>query len=163
MLMRPNRIRRKRAHESDDVQDNALVELLGLDDLVGYRLRMAYVASSRRFAAAMQRLDLTQKQASVLWLIDANKGVSQIALATQLGMDRASMMAIVDRLQDRGLVIRKQSSSDGRRQELYVTARGRKVLSRAKTAIAEHEKWLTSCFSSRELASFVSALARIGK
>ncbi len=134
-----------------------------LDDNVGYQLRMAYVAVRRHFETAMQRLDLTQKQTGVLWLIDANAGVSQISLANELSMDRASMMAIVDRLEERGLIVRKRSAEDGRRQELYTTAKGRKVLAQAKTAIQDHEKWLTAKFSKAELNAFVNGLKRFSR
>jgi DNA-binding MarR family transcriptional regulator len=134
-----------------------------LDDHVGYQLRMANVAVRRHFEAAMQRFDLTQKQTSVLWLIDANSGVSQIALANELGMDRASMMAIVDRLEERGMIVRKRSAEDGRRQELAVTAKGRKVLAQAKTALHDHEKWIAGKFSRGELAGFVAALKRLAR
>jgi len=101
MLMEHSSTRRERksaplSNGKDPIDHNRL------DDMVGYQLRMAYVAVRRHFEAAMERLNLTQKQAGVLWLIDANGGVSQIALANELGMDRASMMAIVDRLEERG-------------------------------------------------------------
>lgn len=134
-----------------------------LDDNVGYQLRMAYVSVRRHFEAAMARLDLTQKQTGVLWLIDANPAVSQIALANELSMDRASMMAIVDRLEDRNFIVRKRSTEDGRRQELYVTAKGRKALAKAKTAIQDHEKWLTAKFNKGELNAFVEGLKRFSR
>ncbi|MDE2184410.1 MAG: MarR family transcriptional regulator [Alphaproteobacteria bacterium] len=159
--MRPSRTARRSAREPEEFRDSAKVKFSGLNDLLGHQLRMAYVASSRRFASAMQQLDLTQKQVGVLWLIDCNNGVSQIALATQLGMDRASMMAIVDRLQERHLIVRKKSLLDGRRQELYATARGRKTLARAKAAISAHERWLTAHFKGPELTSLITALKRI--
>ena len=99
----------------------------------------------------------------MLWLIEANPGVSQIALANELGMDRASMMAIVDRLEERGLILRKRSAEDGRRQELNVTAKGRKVLAQAKAAIHEHEKWISAKFAKAELNGFVEGLKRFGR
>jgi hypothetical protein len=33
-----------------------------------------------------------------LWLIDSNPGVAQISVATALGMDRATMVEVVDRV-----------------------------------------------------------------
>ena len=161
MLMRPTTVRRARRMSPPETGKKSFVNLRGLDALVSYQLRTAYVANRRHFDGAMERLDLTQKQTGVLWLIGANSGVSQIALATELGMDRASMMAIIDRFQERGLVVRKRSAEDGRRQELYLTVKGRKVLAQAKTAIVEHEKWLAGRFSARELSTFVTALKRI--
>lgn len=160
MLMEQTSARRERKSASTSTSEKSTLRQNKLDDNIGYQLRMAYVAVRRHFEGAMERLDLTQKQTSVLWLIDANPAVSQIALANELGMDRASMMAIVDRLEERGLIVRKRSAEDGRRQELYVTAKGRKVLTQAKTAIHEHEKWMSSKFTKAELAAFVEGLKR---
>jgi DNA-binding MarR family transcriptional regulator len=150
------------ARKSTAIEDaKTRVEQNDMVGLAGYQLRLAYVAISRHFAAAMAPLDLTQKQTGVLWLIGANAGVSQIALATELGMDRASMMAIVDRLEDRKLVLRERSRQDGRRQELYLTPKGRKVLAQSKTILAAHERWITERFSEDEIATLMSLLKRI--
>ena len=137
------------------------VETNDLVGLIGYEMRMAYLAISRHFSTAMEKIDLTQKQTGVLWLIGANSGISQIALATELGMDRASMMAIIDRLQERDFVFRERSRQDGRRQELYLTPKGRKALAQSKTALASHEEWIRSRFSEAELAALVDALKRL--
>ena len=69
-----------------------------LDGLLGFHLRMASAAIARDFAATLEDLGLTQKQCAVLELIAANPQVSQIDMAATLGMDRATMMAVVDRL-----------------------------------------------------------------
>lgn len=139
------------------------VEHNDMEGLAGYHLRLAYVTISRHFASAMAPIDLTQKQTGVLWLIGANAGVSQIALATELGMDRASMMAIVDRLEDRKLIYRERSRQDGRRQELYLTPKGRKVLAQSKTILAAHERWITDRFTDEEAETLLSLLKRIDR
>jgi len=163
MLMQNTPTRRVRKSVPSTSSEKPALRHNKLDGNVGYQLRMAYVSVRRHFEAAMERLDLTQKQTGVLWLIDANAAVSQIALANELNMDRASMMAIVDRLEERGLIVRKRSNEDGRRQELYVTAKGRKVLAQAKTAIQDHEKWMTAKFSKNELNAFVESLKRFSR
>lgn len=123
------------------VADTSEVPSLGrLDGLLGFHLRMASAAVARDFAAAMDDLGLTQKQCAVLELIDANAGASQVDLATVLGMDRATMMALVDRLDERGLVARNASRRDRRRQELSLTNAGRTLLRRARARIAAHER-----------------------
>ena len=160
MLMEQTSTRRERKSAPTTTSEKPALRHNKLDDNTGYQLRTAYVAVRRHFEAAMAKLDLTQKQTGVLWLIEANPAVSQIALANELGMDRASMMAIVDRLEERGLIIRKRSTEDGRRQELYTTAKGRKVLTQAKAAIHDHEKWISSKFNKSELAAFVDGLKR---
>ena len=132
-----------------------------LDGLLGYRLRRAQGAMHRDFMAAVASLDLTQKQAATLWLINSNPGVAQVAVASALGMDRATMMAIVDRLEQRRLVIRKRSSTDRRRQELYLTPAGQNALRKAKARIAKHEERFKALFTAAELESLLSALQRL--
>ncbi len=131
-----------------------------LDGLLGYRLRRAQGAMHRDFMATIAGLELTQKQAATLWLINANPGVAQVSLAAGLGMDRATMMAVTDRLEDRGLLVRKRSMVDRRRQELYLTPAGQGALRKAKARITEHEQRFKSLFKPAELAALLSALEK---
>jgi DNA-binding MarR family transcriptional regulator len=137
------------------------LDLDGLSDLLGFHLRLAHVAIYRDFANAMAELDLTQKQCATLQLVGANPGVSQVDLAGTLGTDRATMMAMIDRLEQRGFVVRRRSVSDRRRQELYLTDDGEAMLAKAKRAIAKHERHFTSRFTAEELKALMNALGRI--
>jgi DNA-binding MarR family transcriptional regulator len=131
-----------------------------LDGLLGYRLRRAQGAMHRDYMASVADLEVTQKQAATLWLINANPGVSQVSVAASLGMDRATMMSITDRLEENGFVIRKRSSVDRRRQELYLTPAGILRLRKVKARIAEHEDRFKALFKSAELAALLSALQK---
>lgn len=137
------------------------LKLDGLTELLGYHLRMAHVALYRDFMASLKGVDLTQKQAAVLTLIDVNAGCSQIALAGTLGTDRATMMTIIDRLQDRNLLYRTRSTVDRRRQELYLTDEGRAVLAEARALIAAHEGRFAKRFTAQEFALLKDLLGRI--
>jgi DNA-binding MarR family transcriptional regulator len=145
--------------QGDGPSDGRL-DLGGLEEIVGLHLRLAQAATYRSFAEMLAPLDLTQKQIAVLWLIDANPGVSQIQLATTLNMDRATMMAIVDRLDGRGLLERQRSKVDRRRQELELTAAGGTLLTRAKTIVEAHEALLKARIG-EDLAVVVAALKRL--
>lgn len=144
-----------------ELEDSSLSE--ELDGFLGYRLRRAETAMHRDFIAALADLGLTQKQTATLWLINSNPGVAQVSVAAALDMDRATMMAIVDRLEERSLVIRKRSADDRRRQELYLTPAGQSTLRKAKARIAKHEERFTSLFSAAELEFLLSALQRLEK
>ncbi len=132
-----------------------------LDSLLGYHLRRAQGAMHRHFMASVAELNLTQKQTATLWLISANPGVSQVSVAGALDMDRATMMALTDRLEERNLLVRKRSSVDRRRQELYLTTSGTTLLRKVKTRIAEHEDRFKTLFDRAELERLVTALKKI--
>ena len=152
----------RRSAEAKTQEDSSL-DLDGLDGVLGFHIRLAHTAMYRDFAAAFQDLDLTQKQTATLWLIASNPGASQAALAGTLNMDRATMMAIIDRLQDAGTVVRERSTADRRRHEVYLTSAGQRVLTKARAAIAKHEKRFTSKFTPAELAALTSALRKISE
>jgi DNA-binding MarR family transcriptional regulator len=147
----------------DDVEGSsaAFLEPDGLDQIVGLHMKLAQAAIHRAFLEDLAPVDVTQKQVTVLWLIDANPGVSQIRLARTLNMDRATMMAIVDKLDDRKLLERKRSKIDRRRQRLFLTEEGKALLVKAKALIAEHERKLKARIGEDQVAEFVAALKRI--
>jgi DNA-binding MarR family transcriptional regulator len=131
-----------------------------LDSLLGYHLRRAQGAMHRHYMGVVAEFNLTQKQTATLWLIGANPGVSQVAVAGALGMDRATMMQLTDRLEERDLLIRKRSSIDRRRQELYLTPGGTRMLKKVKSRIAEHEEQFKALFTRAELDALVAALRK---
>jgi DNA-binding MarR family transcriptional regulator len=130
-------------------------------NIVGFHIRLAHGAVYRHFTETFQDIELTQKQVSVLWLVDDHPDIAQTDLAQRMRMDRATTMAIVNRLQDRAYLVRGKSPTDGRKQTLNLTAAGRKALGVAKAAINDHETWLKSRFTEREIQQLIEMLVRI--
>ena len=130
-------------------------------NIVGFHIRLAHGAVYRHFTQTFAELDLTQKQVSALWLVDDHPDISQTDLARRLRMDRATTMAIVNRLEAKEYLLRGKSPSDGRKQTLNLTDQGRKALVVAKDAIMAHERWLKSRFSDREVETLIELLTRI--
>jgi len=130
-------------------------------DIVGFHIRLAHGAVYRHFTETFADLGLTQKQVSVLWLVDDHPGIAQTGLANRMRMDRATTMAIVNRLQSRGFLERGKSQTDGRKQTLNLTDEGRKALNVAKTAIRQHEDWLKSRYTAAEVNKLIELLSRL--
>ena len=141
--------------------EDKVAELGGLNGIVGFHIRLAHGAVYRHFTETFVDLDLTQKQVSALWLVGDRPGISQIDLGGRLRMDRATTMTIVNRLQERAYLRRERSTSDGRKQALYLTDKGHEALADAKAAIEAHEAWLKSRFTADEIEKLVEMLARI--
>ncbi|UUR06842.1 MarR family winged helix-turn-helix transcriptional regulator [Sphingomonas glaciei] len=139
-----------------------LPEGLGaIGDILGFHIRLAHGVVYRHFTDTFSDLDLTQKQVSVLWLVHDHPGMAQADLGRSLQMDRATVMAIVNRLQTKGLLVRGASAVDRRRQTLTLTDSGRTALAQARTAIEQHEAWLKDRFSPAEVRTLVELLTRI--
>lgn len=132
-----------------------------INDILGFHIRLAHGAVYRHFMETFADLDMTQKQVSVLWLVDDQPGIAQTDLAQRLRMDRATVMAIVNRLEARQFLTRGKSPNDGRKQTLDLLPAGVAVLARAKHAIRAHEQWLKARFTDAEVTMLIELLARI--
>lgn len=141
--------------------DGSATGVGALDGIVGFHIRLAHGAVYRHFTETFTDLGLTQKQVSLLWLVGDEPGVAQIELGQRLRMDRATTMTIVNRLEQRGYIQRQRSSSDGRKQALYLTPAGEAALGKARACIDAHEAWLKSRFTSDEVKKLVELLSRI--
>jgi DNA-binding MarR family transcriptional regulator len=150
----PRAKRRAEAASADE-------EIGALDTILGLHIRRVHTAVQRHFAEHFGEIGLTQKQISVLWLVGDHPGMAQTDVAQRLDMDRATAMTLVHALEKRGLMCRTQSEGDRRRIAFRLTAAGDTLLAQAKTAIAEHEAWLTQRFSPAELRQLRKLLARI--
>jgi DNA-binding MarR family transcriptional regulator len=130
-------------------------------DIVGFHIRLAHGAVYRHFTETFEDIDLTQKQVSVLWLVADHPDIAQTDLAARMRMDRATTMAIVNRLEARGYLVRGKSETDGRKQTLNLTNAGQAALVKAKEAIGQHEEWLKSRFTDKEVERLIELLTRI--
>jgi DNA-binding MarR family transcriptional regulator len=136
-------------------------EIGEINEILGFHLRLAYGAVYRHFMETFAQLDLTQKQVSVLWLVDDHPDIAQTDLAQRLRMDRATVMAIVNRLQARHFLVRGKSEHDGRKQTLNLLPAGTAILVEAKKCIRAHEAWLKGRFTDKEVLKLISLLSRI--
>jgi DNA-binding MarR family transcriptional regulator len=115
------------------------IDLGVLDERLGYFVRRLQVWVFQDFNRHLASLDISPAQFSVLVVISANPGLSQSELAATLGIERARLVRLLHRLEERGLTQRLPSSADGRRHALQLTRQGDNVLGQAKRLAAEHE------------------------
>lgn len=132
-----------------------------LPDLIGFHLRCAQVAFFQHFSRSTDSADISLPQFGALVLIEANPGMSQSAIASALRFDRSTLVQIIDRLEDRGFVVREVSAHDRRSHALKLTPEGEIALSDLKNVIGAHEDHMTRVLTSDEKQQLLNLLARI--
>jgi DNA-binding MarR family transcriptional regulator len=130
-----------------------------LPTLLGYQLRLAQLAVFKDFAASARDFDVSPGRFGMLVLIEANPGVTQTRLAQAVGLDRSTLVAVLDQLGERGLVERRRGS-DRRTNGLWLTRRGKSLVSRMKTRIHSHEERLALRLSEAERRTLLELLRR---
>jgi DNA-binding MarR family transcriptional regulator len=134
-----------------------------LPGLLGYGLRRTQSAVFVDFAATFTKAGeaLTPGEFGLLVLVERNAGLSQMALARALGIDRSTLVPILNRLQARGLLIRRDSPTDGRTHALDLTTAGEKALQKFTRLVKAHEKRIVSGLSAAETTQLIEFLERV--
>jgi DNA-binding MarR family transcriptional regulator len=125
---------------------------------LGYFLRRAQVAVFQDFIRTLAAIDIRPAQYSVLAVIGGNAGLSQSDVAGLLGIERARLVRLLDRLERRGLTQRMPSPVDRRSHVLKLTPTGQQLLKRAKTLAAAHEAKLEQRLGSAHHKMMIEAL-----
>jgi DNA-binding MarR family transcriptional regulator len=110
-----------------------------LESRLGYLLKHAQLRHARASDAALAPFGIDARELAVLVLLVAEYPLSQLEAAGRLGVDRTTMMTLVDTLEGKGLVARHRSPSDRRRNIVQVTDTGQDVVRRAEDARQEAE------------------------
>ena len=142
---------------------HAGIDLGVLEQHLGYLIRRFQVWVFQDFIRTLESIDIRPAQYSVLVVIGANPGLSQSGLADTLGIERARLVRLLDRLEKRGLTQRLPSPRDRRSHALQLTADGQKILRRAKALAATHEARLAERLGAaprREMLELLQGFAR---
>jgi DNA-binding MarR family transcriptional regulator len=139
----------------------AKVDLGVLPRLLGYNLRRANQASWRTYVSFIGENKIRPGLFSLLILTRSNPGIAQIELGTHLGVDKASIVALLDRLERAGLIERRRSTRDRRRQGIFLTDAGASELEALMTQVRQLERHMASRFSKPELDQFLGFLQRM--
>lgn len=132
-----------------------------LPELIGYRLRRAQVRVFNDLLAALAPFELTPGLFGVLVLIDSNPGLNQSRLGVAMGVDRSTVVAVIDRLQARGLVTRKPSTADRRAHRLTLTPKGKALLETAVPEVCAHEARIAKALTPEERATLLALLEKL--
>jgi DNA-binding MarR family transcriptional regulator len=128
---------------------------------LAFLLSQVGIHASRQFAEKIAAVDLNPPLFRVLNLVDAAEGQSQQAIGAAIDVPASRMVALVDQLEQRGLVERRPNPGDRRVRALFLTRKGRSALARGRAITAEHEEALTRGMNSADRKRLVGLLQKI--
>ncbi len=131
-----------------------------LDDVVILLVRAA--GSALRSAnTALEPYGLRARHYAALCLADSGRGVPQRQIGVLLGLDPSAVVALVDDLEQRGLVRRQADPDDRRTRLVRLTAAGRRLLAQARPAALLVQEQTVAALPDAERARFVQLLQAV--
>ena len=134
-----------------------------LKNNLGFLLNKAARIMREEVAEGLKPLSLSFLDYVILRMIENQASETQQELAQRNGIDRTSMVDIVDKLEERELLERHKDEKDRRKHQLVITAKGRKTLNHAKRITEKVQKRLLEPLSENELNITKEALSKLIK
>jgi DNA-binding MarR family transcriptional regulator len=130
---------------------------------VANQLRPVLLRLSRELRKETEQLGLTSRQATLLWLIRVNPGLSLRELAAEERISAPALSGHVDRLEKAELIERVRDEDDRRRVGLTLTGEGERLLKRVR---ARRTTWLADRLrglEDDEIAAIEAAIEPLGR
>lgn len=143
----------------EDRNDDIRLGVLG--EAIGFRLRRIQNHLSRAFSDRLAHKYIRPGLFSALALISANSGMSQRTLGREIGLDKATVVAILDTLEKLGWAERKRVPDDRRRHALHVTPEGAKELTQLHEVALAVEAPVRAVLSDEEQRQLFALLDKV--
>ena len=117
----------------------------------------------RAIAARVEPHGLTVPQYTAMSILLRRSGLSNSQLARRSYVTPQSMSAVIANLEERGLVVRRQSPDHAWVRRTELTAAGRTLLRACDDAITAFEEQMLDVLDARERAAFTRALSLVAR
>jgi DNA-binding MarR family transcriptional regulator len=128
---------------------------------VAFLLSQVGYHAAARFAERLEPLGLVPPHAGILHIIMHANSLSQAALGKKLGVFPSRLVGLLDDLEKRGLVERRDSPTDRRSHALHLTEAGRDAVKQIGRIGREHQDALCAALDASERAQLKGLLERI--
>jgi len=127
----------------------------------GALIRRLQQISLRVFSEATAPFDLSTVQFGALQVIGDRPGIDQASLGQASDTDRTTVIRVVDRLQQRGLIRREPCPHDRRLNRLYVTSAGTQLIAGMAPLADSSQVRLLDPLSPDEREAFMRMLTKL--
>jgi DNA-binding MarR family transcriptional regulator len=103
------------------------MDMSALDMVVGFHMRKAILKAQSTFSKIAGR-QLMTGQWAVMVIIHDNPGRTQTAIAEAAGLDRSSLVPILNKLEKNGIIVREAVAGDKRAYAIQLTEKGESEL-----------------------------------
>jgi DNA-binding MarR family transcriptional regulator len=138
-----------------------VVDMGILSRSLAFHVRKAQLALQRRGLRSMSAAGVGPAEFGTLVLCEQNPGLAQFQISAALDIDKASVVAVVDRLEELGWVVRRRSNQDRRRYGLFLTPSGAQQTALLQQQAEQAESFAQDMFSATELQQLLTLLGRL--
>jgi DNA-binding MarR family transcriptional regulator len=133
-------------------------EMVSLSSRPGFLIRRLNQIHYAMFFEECKEFNITPVQYGMLTALSVAPGLDQKALGLEVGLDRTNTADVLKRLEERGLVKRKQSEEDGRVKHAFITPEGAKITKAMYSTMLTAQQRLLAPLSDADKKKFLDLL-----
>jgi MarR family transcriptional regulator, temperature-dependent positive regulator of motility len=138
------------------------LELAVLTSSLGYLLRRLQLAYKKHFLSEARSIALQPRHVGAMYVIGLNPGVTPSQMSTALGLDAVQTALMLNALEERGLVVRRLSKTDGRSRAVHLTPAGRRAFAKLQIVATQVEQdFVSAALTQQETAQLISLMTRL--
>ena len=127
----------------------------------GHLIRRLNQISVAIFLEETADLGLTSVQYAALNVIERKPGIDQVTVSNMVAFDKTTLVKVLDRLAEKGLITRKISATDRRRHELKATTKGRDIIRKIIPMIDRCEQRILAPLDLEDRRKFLEIASRL--
>lgn len=132
-----------------------------LEAFPGHLIRRLQQTIVARYTMVTEAHGVTPLQWAALRTAQDKPGIDQSTLARDIALDTSTVAGVIDRLEARGLIVRKPSAHDRRVRTLFITEQGLALLAQVSPLVVEVQNWLMAPLTAEERAQFWNVLRKL--
>jgi DNA-binding MarR family transcriptional regulator len=134
---------------------------LSLTPNTAFLLSQVGAHSAELYATLLAPLDLSPADSGIIWILNRSPGISQQELATVLRAHPSRLVQLLDMLEHRGLVERRESAEDRRLYAVHLTDKGARLFEHVSRVAEEHNRKVCAALTDAESRELSRLLNRI--
>ena len=126
-----------------------------------YLLYRAFQYNNRRIVRQTEKMGLMPGQPKILEYLLEHEGALSKEIGLGCTLDKSTVAGLLPRLEQQGMICRKEHETDRRAARIFLTPAGRKAAERVKKICEEADRIAFHNFSEEEENCFTDALRKI--
>ncbi len=129
-----------------------------LHEMAGHLIRRLNQHSTQVFAQRIQQLgyDLTPVQFAAMNAILNTPGIDQASIAAKIAYDKATIGGVIDRLEQKGYILRTVSQRDRRAREVRLTEEGQQIFEQIFPEVLALQREILPGLTQDEYTQFIA-------
>ncbi|MBW8351579.1 MarR family winged helix-turn-helix transcriptional regulator [Bacillus sp. IITD106] len=128
---------------------------------IGRMVKVAHITLRREIEVQLKGTGLTHTQWSALGILHYFPGITPSELELILMIERPSVTSLMNGLEKKKLIIRKNHPDDARYKQIFLTEEGEKIATETQQLSYVVEKQVKEGFSAEEFETFKKLLIKL--